>query len=157
MNRTIYTYGKKGIFTGVGEADLCPVTEERKQLQIATAGESIKAEDLIESVLLVPANATTIAPPSNIPEGEAAYFVRGKWVVMIDSSEADRKLKEEKEKAEAEEYEKNLPYNVKRAREYPAMTDYLDAVVKGDKEAMKKYIDACKAVKAKYPKPVEAK
>jgi hypothetical protein len=36
---------------------------------------------------------------------------------------------------------------------YPPMTDYIDAVVKGDKEQMQKYIDDCLAVKAKYPKP----
>lgn len=40
-----------------------------------------------------------------------------------------------------------------RVAEYPPITDYLDAVVKGDDAAIKAYIDACKAVKAKYPKP----
>jgi hypothetical protein len=33
------------------------------------------------------------------------------------------------------------------------MTDYLDGLVKGDTEQMQSYIDACLAVKAKYPKP----
>lgn len=50
--------------------------------------------------------------------------------------------------------EKNsILYKKQRAAEYPPITDYLDAVVKGDQEQMQAYIDACLAVKAKYPKP----
>jgi hypothetical protein len=45
-------------------------------------------------------------------------------------------------------------YIAKRAAEYPPMTDYLDAVVKGDTAQQQAYIDACQAVKAKYPKGV---
>jgi hypothetical protein len=41
----------------------------------------------------------------------------------------------------------------KRAVEYPPITDYIDGVVKGDQEQIQAYIDACLAVKAKYPKP----
>ncbi len=48
---------------------------------------------------------------------------------------------------EAKEYQR------KRAREYPPFADYLDAVVKNDQEALQDYIDACNAVKSKYPKP----
>lgn len=44
-------------------------------------------------------------------------------------------------------------YQRKRALEYPQITDYLDAVVKNDNEQRQAYIDACLAVKAKYPKP----
>lgn len=44
-------------------------------------------------------------------------------------------------------------YREHRAREYPPMEDYLDAVVKGDQEQIDRYIAACLAVKAKYPKP----
>lgn len=40
-----------------------------------------------------------------------------------------------------------------RAEEYPPMSDYLDGVVKGDQAQIQQYIDACLAVKAKYPKP----
>lgn len=46
-----------------------------------------------------------------------------------------------------------LTYVQKRAAEYPAMTDYLDGVVKGDQAQIDAYIAACQAVKAKYPKP----
>jgi len=45
-----------------------------------------------------------------------------------------------------------LNYADKRRAEYPPITDYLDAVVKGDPAAMAAYIAACQAVKAKYPK-----
>jgi hypothetical protein len=45
-------------------------------------------------------------------------------------------------------------YIAKRQAEYPPMTDYLDGVVKGDQAQIQTYIDACNAVKAKYPKGV---
>lgn len=44
-------------------------------------------------------------------------------------------------------------YQRKRAAEYPPMADYLDGVVKGDTAQVQTYIDACLAVKIKYPKP----
>ena len=44
-------------------------------------------------------------------------------------------------------------YQRQRAAEYPPMTDYLDGIVKGDTAQVQTYIDACLAVKAKYPKP----
>ena len=46
----------------------------------------------------------------------------------------------------------DLDYKQKRAREYPPAADYLDGIVKGDQAQIQKYIDDCKAVKAKYPK-----
>lgn len=47
----------------------------------------------------------------------------------------------------------NLTYAQKRALEYPNFHDYLDGIVKGDQAQVQAYIDACLAVKAKYPKP----
>jgi hypothetical protein len=44
-------------------------------------------------------------------------------------------------------------YQRQRAAEYPPVTDYLDGIVKGDQAQVQAYIDACLAVKAKYPKP----
>lgn len=44
-------------------------------------------------------------------------------------------------------------YREQRAAEYPPMTDYLDGIVKSDQAQVQAYIDACLAVKAKYPKP----
>jgi hypothetical protein len=46
-----------------------------------------------------------------------------------------------------------IAYKDKRANEYPQITDYLDGIVKGDQVQIQAYIDACLAVKAKYPKP----
>ena len=43
-------------------------------------------------------------------------------------------------------------YQELRAREYPPVADYLDAIVKADDLQVQKYIDECLAVKAKYPK-----
>ena len=45
-----------------------------------------------------------------------------------------------------------LDYADKRRAEYPPVTDYLDAVVKGDQAGIAAYIAVCQAVKAKYPK-----
>jgi hypothetical protein len=44
-------------------------------------------------------------------------------------------------------------YQRLRANEYPPMADYLDGIVKNDQEQIQAYIDACQAVKDKYPKP----
>lgn len=46
-----------------------------------------------------------------------------------------------------------LEYQALRAAEYPAIADYLDGIVKGDTAQVQAYVDACLAVKAKYPKP----
>lgn len=47
----------------------------------------------------------------------------------------------------------NKEYQRFRAAEYPDFKEYLDGIVKGDAEQMQAYINACLAVKAKYPKP----
>jgi hypothetical protein len=44
-------------------------------------------------------------------------------------------------------------YQRLREREYPDFRQYLDGIVKGDETQMQAYIDACNAVKLKYPKP----
>jgi len=56
---------------------------------------------------------------------------------------------------ETDGYAKEKIYEVQmqRAREYPPMTNYLDGIVKGNDAQVQAYIDACLAVKAKYPKP----
>lgn len=41
-----------------------------------------------------------------------------------------------------------------RKRAYPPMADYLDGIVKNDAVQIQTYIDACLAVKAKYPKMI---
>ncbi len=63
---------------------------------------------------------------------------------------------EEIAQAQAAEAERlaAIPYTVKRAAEYPPITDYIDGVVKNDQAQIDKYIADCLAVKAKYPKGV---
>ena len=56
------------------------------------------------------------------------------------------------DKAAVEAYAKSQEYITKRQAEYPPITDYLDGIVKGDQAQVQAYIDACNAVKAKYPK-----
>jgi len=49
-------------------------------------------------------------------------------------------------------YMESKSYITKRKREYPSVTDYLDAIVKNDQVQLQEYIDKCNAVKLKYPK-----
>jgi hypothetical protein len=49
------------------------------------------------------------------------------------------------------DYDSN-EYKRKRKEEYPNFLEYLDGIVKNDSAQIKAYIDACNAVKAKYPK-----
>jgi uncharacterized protein (UPF0297 family) len=46
-------------------------------------------------------------------------------------------------------------YQRDRAKEYPSINDYVDGIVKGDQAQIQAYIDACLAVKTKFPKPTE--
>jgi len=71
----------------------------------------------------------------------------------LDGSSVTLPIDIEEKRAEliAEHNAKN--YQRKRKLEYPPITDYLDAVVKGDEEAIQEYINKCLAVKVKYPKP----
>jgi len=72
--------------------------------------------------------------------------------VPVSLDEANTIINEMHDKIRQEALSK-MTYADKRAAEYPQITEYLDAVVKGDQAAIQRYIDACKAVKAKYPKP----
>jgi hypothetical protein len=72
--------------------------------------------------------------------GETAYDADGNEVAY--------------DKAAVQAYVDAHAYIAKRAAEYPPVTDYLDAIVKGDQAQIDKYIADCLAVKAKYPKGV---
>lgn len=73
-------------------------------------------------------------------------------VPFTDQDELECDLKEVNFKKEQAELAKT-EYQRLRALEYPPMADYLDGIVKGDEAQVQAYIDACLAVKAKYPKP----
>jgi hypothetical protein len=86
-----------------------------------------------------PVGTPTVGLDKNVSEGEPQNF-GGTWTQVWVITDAP--------------YEEHLSRVLAaRANEYPPMTDYLDGVVKGDQEQIQAYIDACLAVKAKYPKP----
>ena len=55
--------------------------------------------------------------------------------------------------AQQEESKANDDYIRQRLFSYPPMSDFIDAWVKDDQEALEEYRQACLAVKAQYPKP----
>jgi hypothetical protein len=78
--------------------------------------------------------------------------VDGKWTQQW--SIAEKYTTEERAAKEAEKAKfEAIKYRYQRAAEYPPMADYIDGIVKGDQAQVQAYIDACLAVKAKYPKP----
>jgi uncharacterized protein (UPF0297 family) len=80
----------------------------------------------------------TLYPQVTATEGLKAFDADGNEVVYdIDAVDA---------------YISSNAYKELRAKEYPPITDYIDGVVKGDQAQIQAYIDACLAVKAKYPK-----
>lgn len=90
---------------------------------------------------------TSLAPTSEV-------CVRGneiEWIVeplvKPTRAEIDAEFARLQAQYDAKDYQR------KRAVEYPNFADYLDGVVKGDDAQVQAYIDACLAVKAKYPKP----
>ena len=83
------------------------------------------------------------------PEGEADQILR--WDEKLGAQPTQEQLDSAwSAKVSADNA---VAYKDKRAAEYPPITDYIDGVVKGDQAQVQAYIDACLAVKAKYPKP----
>lgn len=72
-----------------------------------------------------------------------------KGLVQITEQEKDELQRQKREAAF-----NALSYIEKRRSAYPPITDYIDGLVKNDKAQIDKYIEECKAVKAKYPKLV---
>lgn len=77
-------------------------------------------------------------------------------VVSIDDGNGAFDAKGEKVEIDLNDvsaWEDPSAYKTQRQNEYPPITDYIDGVVKGDQSQIDSYIQACLAVKAKYPKP----
>lgn len=72
---------------------------------------------------------------------------------IVEKYSAEDKAAKQAEKAALEAELAATEYQRQRAAEYPPMADYLDGIVKGNQAQVQAYIDACLAVKAKYPKP----
>ena len=88
---------------------------------------------------------------SLVPNAEVS--VRGndvEWhepsTAPVTDAQIDAELARLQAEYDAQQYQRN------RAKEYPDFKDYLDGIVKGDTAQVQAYIDACNAVKAKYPK-----
>ena len=84
---------------------------------------------------------------------DAQVTVRGnevEWHIPSTAPVTDTQIDAEIARLQAEYDSKE--YQRKRALEYPDFKDYLDGIVKGDTAQVQAYIDACNAVKAKYPK-----
>ena len=80
-------------------------------------------------------------------DGSQDDFIK-EGLLPITDSEADELRLQKSQSMFAE-----LSYAEKRRMEYPPMADYIDGIVKGDQAQVQAYIDACQAVKDKYPKP----
>jgi len=92
---------------------------------------------LEKGVYMMPADTIDADVPT-VPDGQKAKWDNG-WVFEAIP--------------EPEPEPEYVPtYADLRAQEYPPMADYLDGVVKGDQAQIDAYIEACLAVKAKYPK-----
>jgi hypothetical protein len=72
------------------------------------------------------------------------------WLDQSQTKPTEAELNAEITRLQAEYDAKQ--YQRDRAKEYPPITDYLDGIVKGDTAQVQAYIDACNAVKTKYPK-----
>lgn len=101
--------------------------------------------------------AWTRAITSLLPPNTGFSVSAGKYESLSISDETVEKPTEEEVLAEVATQIELLnaeQYKNQRAAEYPPVADYLDAIVKGDEVQKQAYIDACLAVKEKYPKPV---
>lgn len=75
------------------------------------------------------------------------------WHLAInDKKQIDAVVKETYQQIKNPTPPKAPDYKQKRRAEYPPMEDYLDGIVKNDQQQIQQYIQACLAVKAKYPK-----
>lgn len=92
-----------------------------------------QAPDCSSYLVLTPVEHTKLIKQSSVPEGYDFIF-RQAWGLTINEEIIHRVIATLREEA------------------YPPMSDYLDAKIKDDVEAEQAYIDACKAVKEKYPK-----
>ena len=72
------------------------------------------------------------------------------WLDEVQTQPTDAEINAEIARLQADYDAKQ--YQRDRAKEYPPYTDYLDGIVKGDNTQVQAYIDACLAVKNKYPK-----
>lgn len=120
----ITVFGKPGM--GTEEA----VSAKYEDLRTIFIGQK---PDCTGYLLLADTVVEEFTQQNSVPEGYDFIF-RQQWGLRITEETIHRVI------------------DTLRAEEYPPMADYLDAKVKGDAVQEQTYIDACLAVKAKYPK-----
>jgi hypothetical protein len=93
----------------------------------------------------------TLAPDAKwvVRDGELEW---NELPVLEGGQKKPTKAEVDLEVARLQQEWENTEYQRLRVKEYPDIKEYLDGVVKGDTVQMQAYIDACLAVKAKYPK-----
>ena len=141
-----------GLFLGMRQLDDSDIDPAARDLAMAAWAAEVAA--LMESdptkapppepapEYLMPAHCTTAEPPE-CPDGHQLYWEGASWAAKAVSVDPGT-LEAQPEEA--------LAYDELRRRNYPPFVDYLDGIVKGDKAQVKAYVEACLAVKAKYPK-----
>ena len=73
------------------------------------------------------------------------------WLSNYTTKPTEEEINNEIERLNS--IKQSTEYQRLREKEYPDFRDYLDGLVKGDEIQIQNYIDACLAVKQKYPKP----
>lgn len=82
-------------------------------------------------------------------DGSQDHLIENKRQVNKEEAEL---IGDESQKSYEKQFFDSLTFAQKREFEYPPITDYIDGVVKNDQAQIQAYIDACLAVKVKYPK-----
>jgi hypothetical protein len=100
----------------------------------------------------------------DVPKALSSLCPGSSWEYDFDTEELTwlsedivepTKVEIELEIIRLQKIEDSIAYKSLRANEYPPIEDYIDGVVKNDQKQIDDYIEACLAVKAKYPKPSE--
>lgn len=118
------------IFGASGLPTAGPITPKYENLTVILIGQK---PDCSGYLLLSDRVVDEFTKQSSVPEGYDFIF-RQEWGLRITEEIIHRVI------------------STLRAESYPPMADYLDAKVKGDAVQEQTYLDACLAVKAKYPK-----
>lgn len=89
-----------------------------------------------------PMYSTHVPPLATLPYLTCAFDEVGQQWHYVDSPSMER----------VHPLDRVLTYADCRLMDYPKMGDYIDGIVKSDGEQVNTYIDACMAVKERWPK-----
>lgn len=109
----------------------------------------MNAIDIIKAIKVLVPNARPLIDYQLLLDENGNYFISS-WNENVSTKPEISDI--EPIRIQLEQERISTEYKDKRKREYPPMEDYLDGIVKGDQDQIQAYIDACLAVKAKYPK-----